>query len=1423
MPSMDACTAHAVETVAKVPSSMSNLFDDGDPILNRLETLTLEEICRDNSPPPICYKLDEAKPETTEKCDTRSQTRRSKVTTIRPKGIPISKSGESYKRTLPVRCDVRINDTDGKPVKSLLDTGASLSIISKEIFERLFDKNILELNNSIKVKGVGMDQSLGTFITTVFINSTSSALIELDVEFHVMTGFDAGCCIGNEVMDSYGINTLMTEKKAHIPSVDAKFDIKYVRSKQNYWSVLSSKNTIIPAHHFQVIPVDFDAQFKDVDHFFDPGIDIHTATDTFGLCSKAIISGSARQLVYTNFGDRPIEIEKGTILGHAKPLTSVDKCNDTGEFFNLETVEGHCNTGNTPTTDLNLPEVDVKRQIAVIPDGEDRFPEPHSGKPTYKMFDVAINKEGVPHPEICRVLDDNMKAFSLDGAPGQVCDGMKMRINTKDRVLIPESARRVGPEKTKVIKDTVKQLLDWKVISPSNSPVSYPLVVVMQNGKWRMCVDYRRLNEATEADRYPMQRIDSVFDSLHGMLFFSVMDAIRGYHNIPIDELDKWKTAFICAEGLFHWNFMPFGLKTAPAVFQRLIDKIMGYLRGRSAMAYIDDIILFTKTLLQHCQDLDTLLKAITKSGLRLSPDKCHFGYQNLGLLGRIVGREGLRIDRHRAQAVIDLPIPTTMEQLYHVNGLFGHYRMFIFNYAKIAAPLTAATAGNEFRNPAGKLSGEWKTKRVNWTKECQQSFDKLKEIISNPPVLAFPDLSLRCYVYVDASKNAFAFAIHQRFPKEKPVYTSFATEPEKIISEWVDAIKRDNLFGKIYDNLDSNPDFQINGQGLLLVNSSEGKRICVPRTRVHNICRDCHDAVGHPGFARSWHLMKQSWYRPKLYGALQSYIANCPECLRNKVSRRPKEGEMPEKTQIEPIAFNTIAMDFVTALPSDKGMDTILTVVDLWTKAVILIPCTEKYTAASVASLFVQHVLRQGFLPKQFVTDRDKVFLSHFWQALTEQMQITTSFTSPYHAQSDPAERYNQTVETALRAFTADRPSWVDSLLWVEVAMNSLKSDATGFTPWQLLYNNATGPFTEIHNSIVKQSNQVDDVDDLLIMARERIAEAKDAVAKAHRAAKHYYDKRHSPLRQYAVGDWAFIRLDLRPLRIIDSTKLTSPKLGPFKVIESHKRSVKLDLPANMKIHPTFSVQHLEHSPSPDSDPFGRELRPPPTEVIEGTDAFEVERLLAKRLFGRNKFIQYKVKWVGYPDSESTWVFRDDLIEDGLQSLVDEFENDLDPTVKQRKMRGRDGAIPSRRSNRTNNSASIMPNHEKDSSAYPMDKKFDLQQPQYDEKPIWFEPRVTRPYERNYQSLELELACITWTVLKAQKYLDGNSFTVFTDHSNMRSVLNSKTETLYSRQVDRFRILLQPWLSQIEFVHKPGRYHRNVDALSRLTNLPQP
>lgn len=179
------------------------------------------------------------------------------------------------------------------------------------------------------------------------------------------------------------------------------------------------------------------------------------------------------------------------------------------------------------------------------------------------------------------------------------------------------------------------------------------------------------------------------------------------------------------------------------------------------------------------------------------------------------------------------------------------------------------------------------------------------------------------------------------------------------------------------------------------------------------------------------------------------------------------------------------------------------------------------------------------------------------------------------------------------------DHPSdWVSSLLYVEIAINSLKNTSTGFTAYELLYTNNTGPFNQLQEASIQAGKQVDDVDDILILAKERLSEAKDCIQRSHNLAKKYYDRKHSPLKNWKVGDWAKIRLDSRPIKITDSSKLTEPFLGPYEVIECHPRSLVLRLPDSLKINPCFSVQHVEPCPAPDLDPFKRPVRPKATEL---------------------------------------------------------------------------------------------------------------------------------------------------------------------------------------------------------------------------------
>ncbi|KAE8182590.1 hypothetical protein A4X06_0g7783 [Tilletia controversa] len=300
--------------------------------------------------------------------------------------------------------------------------------------------------------------------------------------------------------------------------------------------------------------------------------------------------------------------------------------------------------------------------------------------------------------------------------------------------------------------------------------------MVKQQSKWRFCVDYRQLNTVTIPDRYPLPHIDAVFDTLTGKTIFSSLDALRGYHQLPVKMEDRWKTAFVCHRGLFQYKTVPFGLRNAPAVFQRLMDRLLAALRWRHAVVYIDDIVVASRSREEHLWVLDQLLGRARQFGLKFGPAKCTFAVPSLVLLGRKVSGAGLAVWKERASAVTSLEPPTTLRDLYHVLGLFGCYRPFIPDFARVAGPLTELTRGWRYEHVDGRYrlsdvhvkAVSANRVHIDWNESRQRSFEALKRAIAHPPVLAHPDSSRPYLLYVDASKEAFAAVLHQWHEDER-------------------------------------------------------------------------------------------------------------------------------------------------------------------------------------------------------------------------------------------------------------------------------------------------------------------------------------------------------------------------------------------------------------------------------------------------------------------------------------------------------------------------------------------------------------------------------------------------------------------------------------------------------------------------------
>lgn len=309
---------------------------------------------------------------------------------------------------------------------------------------------------------------------------------------------------------------------------------------------------------------------------------------------------------------------------------------------------------------------------------------------------------------------------------------------------------RRSPKELEIINEQVKEMLDNHIIRPSSSPWSSPVVIIKKkDGTPRFCVDYRRLNAITERDVYPLPRIDDIIDKLAGCQYFSTFDLKSGYWQLPIDENDKNKTAFVTSDGLYEFNVMPFGLSNAPASFQRIMNSILGNLRWDVTLVYLDDIIVYSKSFEQHLDHLDRVLGALHRANVKLNLKKCSFAHKQLDYLGFRITQAGIKPTTSNVRKTIDFPTPTTAKEAYSFVQMAQFYRRFIKDFATIAAPLTAFKV---------------KDAKFLWTPQCQQAFDTLKTQLSQYPLLAFYDgkSDLRLKINTDASNIGIGGVLQQ-------------------------------------------------------------------------------------------------------------------------------------------------------------------------------------------------------------------------------------------------------------------------------------------------------------------------------------------------------------------------------------------------------------------------------------------------------------------------------------------------------------------------------------------------------------------------------------------------------------------------------------------------------------------------------------
>ncbi|GET67413.1 retroviral-like aspartic protease 1 [Rhizophagus irregularis DAOM 181602=DAOM 197198] len=311
----------------------------------------------------------------------------------------------------------------------------------------------------------------------------------------------------------------------------------------------------------------------------------------------------------------------------------------------------------------------------------------------------------------------------------------------------------------KELKDLVKEYEDICIYG--DKKISKTNIRNRQNVKRRNNTRIIKINQITITDAYPLPRIDDLLEKFRVAKWFTTIDLASGYWQIEMKEEDKEKTAFICSQGLYEFNVMPFGLKNAPAMFQRTMNKIFKEYLDKFMNVYIDDIIIYSKNWNEHLQHIKIVLEELRKANMMLKLKKCEWAKKNVEYLGHIVGTDGLKPDNKKIEKIKNLKPPKNIKQIREINGLCSYYRKFVKGYSKIVKPIMELTRKNV---------------PFMWTDKQQEALEELKEKLINYPILQHPNFEKEFILITDASGEGLGAILEQLDENKREIVISYAS-----------------------------------------------------------------------------------------------------------------------------------------------------------------------------------------------------------------------------------------------------------------------------------------------------------------------------------------------------------------------------------------------------------------------------------------------------------------------------------------------------------------------------------------------------------------------------------------------------------------------------------------------------------------------
>ncbi|KAG0158458.1 hypothetical protein PDIDSM_5972 [Penicillium digitatum] len=804
-----------------------------------------------------------------------------------------------------------------------------------------------------------------------------------------------------------------------------------------------------------------------------------------------------------------------------------------------------------------------------------------------------------------------------------------------------------------VLKDWIEDNLRKGFIRPSSSPAASPVLFVKKpGGGLRFCVDYRAPNAITVKDRYPMK-------------FFTKIDIISAFNNLRIAKGQEYLTAFRTRLGLFESLVMPFGLTGAPASFQRFINDTLREYLDCFCTAYLDDILIYSRTRAEHIEHVRKVLQRPREAGLFAKLSKCEFCVSETKFLGTIIGEDGIRMDPDKIETIVNWKTPTCLTDVQAFIGFGNFYRRFIRDFSKVIA--------RSFEALKKAFTSAPVLKAFDWSKEIVLETDA-SDFVSAGVLSQYDDAGILHPIAFFSKKHSAAECNYEIYDKELLAII-------RCFEEWRPELEGTPSPVKVITD-HRNLEYFTTTKLLNRRQARWSEFLSGLTSRSQDIPKEGDERLAHQSqtVLKKENLQITSQHDRETE-SLQPLHLNCQTCQKNRLlplkSRllspvRFIENNLPEPPStikdllLEAYNQDKVVQSILEALDKNASRHPEITLADCerrattsttgtaspvghpgrsktyellsreyyWPRVYHTSHCKGTCNAEEVARLYTRHVWKLHGLPNTVVSDRGPQFVAQFWKHLTKRLRITNLLSTAYHPETDgQTERANAVLEQYLRAYVSYlQDDWSEWLPLAEFTANSHYPESTRVSPFYANYG--FHPRIGFEPSQPASHPATRDAEKFATRMQELTEYVRAEILSAQARYEEQTNRHRAPARRYRPGQLVWLNArNIRTLR--PQKKLDWKNLGPFKVLEAiSAHAYKLELPASMKIHPVFNVSLLQ--PAATNPVNGQVTEPAPPVEVEGLEEWEVEDILDSRWERRGRGgprLKYTVKWIGYDE----------------------------------------------------------------------------------------------------------------------------------------------------------------------------------------------